>query len=120
MTNAMAINNKGLYKDEMLSDEQLDMVYGGSGEWGMEAMKMLIEKGGEEVTALKTLVNSDEYKAMSIGDRNKRLGKELANSLALSGIIGAIATPITLAYTQYKWRTSGTSDDIRKFIEGVL
>ena len=121
MTMAMAMNDKIFYGDEMLKDEQLDNVQGGAAPaLIIEGLIALAGKGASEISDIKNLVNSAEYKAMSNGDRNKKLGKELANSLALNVIIGGTATPFAGAGLQVKWRTSGTSDTLRTGIENIF
>lgn len=122
MTNTMAINNEALYKDELLNEEQLDQVKGGSitASLVVAGIVFLANKGYDEVSDLKELVTSDAYKAMSSSDRNKRLGKELASSFALNVALGALASPFAVAYAQYKWRTDGTSDSIRKAVENFF
>ena len=122
MTMAMAnINNEALFNNEMLSDEQLDHVQGGiATEIIVAAVSGLVAEGLSEGKDIKNLVNSDAYKAMSDGERNKVLGKELANSPALNVAIGAVATPFAVIGLQIKWRKWGTTDALRKGIEAIF
>ena len=122
MTMAMAnINNEALFNNEMMSEEQLDQVQGGiAPALIVAAVSGLVSQGISEAKDIKNLVTSAEYKAMSNDDRNKKLGKELANSPALNVAIGAAATPFAVIGVQIKWRKSGTSDTLREGIENLF
>ena len=122
MTMAMAnINNEALFNNEMMSEEQLDQVQGGiAPALIVAAVSGLVSQGISEAKDIKNLVTSAEYKAMSGDDRNKKLGKELANSPALNVAIGAAATPFAVIGVQIKWRKSGTSDTLRQGIENLF
>ena len=122
MTMAMAnINNEALFNNEMMSEEQLDQVQGGiAPALIVAAVSGLVSQGISEAKDIKNLVTSAEYKAMSNDDRNKKLGKELANSPALNVAIGAAATPFAVIGVQIKWRKSGTSDTLRQGIENLF
>ena len=122
MTMTMAnINNEALFNNEMMSEEQLDQVQGGiAPALIVAAVSGLVSQGISEAKDIKNLVTSAEYKAMSGDDRNKKLGKELANSPALNVAIGAAATPFAVIGVQIKWRKSGTSDTLREGIENLF
>ena len=122
MTMAMAnINNEALFNNEMMSEEQLDQVQGGiAPALIVAAVSGLVSQGISEAKDIKNLVTSAEYKAMSGDERNKKLGKELANSPALNVAIGAAATPFAVIGVQIKWRKSGTSDTLREGIENLF
>ena len=121
MTNGITINNGALYSEELLSDEQLDKVQGGiATELVVAGITLLIERSISEAGDIKNLVTSAEYKAMSNTEKNKRLGKELANSPALNVILGGLATPFAVIGAQIKWRKSGTSDGLRGAIESIF
>lgn len=121
MTNAMAINNEALYKDELLTEQQLDLVQGGiATELIIAGVTILIERGFSEADDLRDFVQSDAYKNMSDGDKNKALGKRLANSVAFNVILGGLASPLAVAAEQVIFRTKGTGDAIRHGIENIF
>ena len=121
MTNEMAINNKAILKDEILSEDQLDSVRGGiATEVVIAGVTLLIERGFSEGDALRDFVQSDAYKNMSNGDKNKALGKRLANSVAFNAILGGLASPFAVVAAQAVFRTKGTGDAIRHGIENTF
>lgn len=121
MTNAMAINNEAILKDEILSDEQLDYVRGGiAAEIIIAGVTILIERGFSEADDLRDFVQSDAYKNMSNDEKNKALGKRLANSVAFNVILGGLASPFAVAAEQVLFRTKGTGDTIRHGIENIF
>ena len=121
MTNEMAINNKAILKDEILSEDQLDSVRGGiATEVVIAGVTLLIERGFSEGDALRDFVQSDAYKNMSNGDKNKALGKRLANSVAFNAILGGLASPFAVVAAQAVFRTKGTGDAIRHGIENIF
>ncbi len=121
MTNAMAINNEAILKDEILSEDQLDCVRGGiATEVVIAGVTLLIERGFSEGDALRDFVQSDAYKNMSNGDKNKALGKRLANSVAFNTILGGLASPFAVVAAQAVFRTKGTGDAIRHGIENIF
>ena len=121
MTNTMAINNEAILKDEMLSEEQLDYVQGGiAAELVIAGVTILIERGFSEADDLRDFVQSDAYKNMSNNEKNKALGKKLANSVALNAILGGLASPLSVVAAQVVFRKKGTGDTIRHGIENIF
>lgn len=110
-----------VYKDELLSDEQLDMVRGGIAPAIVIAgVTILVNRGFAEADDLRNFVQSDNYKKMSNDDKNKALGKRLANSVALNTILGGLASPLAVIAAQVVFRTNGTGDTIRHGIEDIF
>lgn len=121
MINTMVINNEAILKDEMLSEEQLEHVQGGIAPAVIVAgVTILIERGFSEADALRDFVQSDAYKKMSNDEKNKALGKKLANSVALNAILGGLASPLSVVAAQIVFRTEGTGDTIRHGIENIF
>lgn len=121
MTNTMTINNEAILKDEMLSEEQLDYVQGGiAAELVIAGVTILIERGFSEADDLRDFVQSDAYKNMSNNEKNKALGKKLANSVALNAILGGLASPLSVVAAQIVFRKEGTGDTIRHGIENIF
>ena len=121
MTNAMAINNEAILKDENLNENELDCVRGGiAAELAIAGVTILVERGFSEADDLRDFVQSDAYKNMSNGDKNKALGKRLANSVAFNAILGGLASPFAVAAAQVVFRTKGTGDTIRHGIENIF
>ena len=117
----MAINNEAILKDEMLSEEQLDYVRGGIAPAVIIAgVTILINRGFSEADDLRDFVQSDAYKNMSNDERNKALGKKLANSVAFNAILGGLASPLAVIAEQIVFRTEGTGDTIRHGIENIF
>lgn len=113
-----------IYEEEVLSEEQLEHVSGGiPPALVIAGITILINRGLSDADKIRDLVNSSEYKAMSNDDRNKKLGKQLANSWGLCGIIaglGGFFGTAAVAYEQYEWRTSGTANGLREAIEKMF
>ena len=121
MTNAMAINNEAIFKDEILNENELDCVRGGiAAELAIAGVTILVERGFSEADDLRDFVQSDAYKNMSNGDKNKALGKRLANSVAFNAILGGLASPFAVVAAQAVFRTKGTGDAIRHGIENIF
>ena len=83
------------------------------------ALGYLAKTAREDYRDIRQLVYSSEYQNMSESDRNGRLGKELAASLAFS-LAFSFGSLGNVVYNQYVWRTSGTSDWLRKVIENYI
>lgn len=110
-----------MLKEELMSEEELDKVQGGiATELVIAGITLLVERSISEAGDIKNLVQSDSYQKMSGSERNKRLGKELANSPALNVVLGGLATPFAVVGAQIKWRSSGTSDTLRSAIESIF
>ena len=121
MTNAMAINNEAIFKDEILNENELDCVRGGiAAELAIAGVTILVERGFSEADDLRDFVQSDSYKNMSNGDKNKALGKRLANLVAFNAVLGGLASPFAVAAAQVVFRTKGTGDTIRHGIENIF
>ena len=115
MTNAM------IYEEELLTEEQLEHVQGGiATELIIAGVTLLVERGLSEGDDLRDFVQSDAYKSMSDGDKNKALGKRLANSVAFNAILGGMASPLAVVAEQVVFRTKGVGDTIRHGIENIF
>ena len=121
---ALALAKAEGYDLEQLSEEELDQVAGGDASTLISAITATAKQGLSEFKDIRNLLNSDAYKAMSNEERNKSLGKELANSWGLNvsflGGVSYLTGGLPIIYTQIKWRTSGTSDTVRNALEKVL
>ena len=121
MTNVML-------NDEMLSEEQLKKVSGGSfiGVSAVIAAVGIIAKSADNTArSLRETVHSFEYQRMSNLDKEKAIGKILANSVAfnsaISGIAGiagmGVGGLIAVGTMQVKFRKFGVSKEVREFVE---
>lgn len=121
MTNAMVTNEMAFNSDELLREEQLDSVVGGiSAEAIVDIVKQAIAIGAAGAESIQKFVDSHEYDRMSNSQREKALGKCLANNPAFCAI--ALGTTIGIGgigFTamQIKFRTSGVSSRTRELIE---
>jgi len=123
MAGAMALRGK------VLTNEQLENVVGGLvDQLVVTGIGIMANQGLSEFRDLKNLLHSDSYKKMSPSQRERRLGKELANSTALAGVmlsiptvasggIGVVVGAEMVAASQLKWRIFGTSASLREVIE---
>lgn len=123
MAGAMALRGK------VLTNEQLENVVGGLvDQLVVTGIGIMANQGLSEFRDLKNLLHSDSYKKMSPSQRERRLGKELANSTALAGVmlsiptvssggIGVVVGAEMVAVSQLKWRIFGTSASLREVIE---
>ena len=121
MTNVML-------NDEMLSEEQLKKVSGGSfiGVGAIITAVGIIAKSADSTAkSLRETVHSFEYQGMSNLDKEKAIGKILANSLAFNEAINvagrATGIPIgglaAVGAMQAKFRMVGVSKGLREFVE---
>lgn len=120
--------NTMILKEEILTDEELDVVSGGAGfadaiVAGLDILKDSMIGG---VKQLRELVNSTEYSAMSNLGKEKAIGKILANNLCFNSVIqGAIGIRNPLAGVaavptiQVKYRTVGCCATVRKGVEKI-
>ena len=123
MAGAIALRGK------VLTNEQLENVAGGFvDQLVVTGIGIMANQGLSEFRDLKKLLHSDSYKKMSPSQRERRLGKELANSTALAGVmlsiptvasggIGVVVGAEMVAVSQLKWRIFGTSASLREVIE---
>lgn len=118
MTNTMMNNGIVLNNDELLRDEQLDSVSGGgfSPEDIVNVVKEAISVGAASAEKIQQLVDSHEYDRMSNFQRERAIGKCLANNLGFcAASFGATRTGFVAL--QIKFRTVGVSAGIRELIE---
>lgn len=118
MTNAMIMNVRN---DEILTDEQLNIVAGGIDPQGIvNGIKKAIAMGVAGVESIQNLVDSHAYARMNNRERERALGKCLANNVAFNAIVASsngLVGPMAVTYIQTRFRIVGVSSGLRELIE---
>ena len=119
------MTNAGILKNQVLTEDQMETVSGGGCVLGAAtaiAALVLFAKGSNGLgQELRDTVHSFDYAQMSNEDKEKAIGKVLANSFAFAMAVQASGDlawgTVTLIRTQIQYRTVGVGTDVREFIE---
>ena len=116
MKDAMALK-----MSNKLDDAQLENVAGGvSAEAIIDGVKQVIAMGASGAESIQKLVDSHEYRRMSNYQREKAIGKLLADHPVFCGAMLVQTTVVGLAALQIKFRTVGVTRGTREYIEREL
>jgi hypothetical protein len=121
----MKMMNAGILKNQVLTEDQMETVSGGGLAIGVGtaiAAVSLFAGGANGLgKELRDTVHSFSYAQMSDEDKEKAIGKVLANSIAFAMAVQASGDlawgTVTLIRTQIQYRTVGVGTDVREFIE---
>ena len=107
--------------DSKLDDAQLENVAGGvSAEAILNGVKQVIAMGASAAESIQQLVDSHAYRRMSNYQREKALGKLIADHPAFCTAMLAQTTAVGLTALQIKFRTVGVTQGTREYIEREL
>ena len=107
--------------DSKLDDAQLENVAGGvSAEAILNGVKQVIAMGASAAESIQQLVDSHAYRRMSNYQREKALGKLIADHPAFCTAMLAQTTAVGLTALQIKFRTVGVTKGTREYIEREL